>query len=188
MATNFVVFKTQICFFLFMLSQVSNGHEDDMYTVQYTKETFLDEIKEKNNFIMFYAPWYAKITSYKIYLQFLFIFYSLNFRCGHCQRLGPTWAQLAEMYNEADSNIKIAKVDCTVDSTLCSEHDVTGYPTYVRLKFFKAGESKGIKFRGTRDLASLTSFINDQLGSISMVMFIHCNFYNLFYCSSTFFS
>ncbi|KAK2578309.1 hypothetical protein KPH14_002584 [Odynerus spinipes] len=140
---NFVIFKKQICFFLFMLSQVSSGHEDDMHTVQYTKDTFLDEIKEKNNFVMFYAPW-----------------------CGHCQRLGPTWAQLAEMYNEGDSNIKIAKVDCTVESTLCSEHDVTGYPT---LKFFKVGESKGIKFRGTRDLPSLTSFINEQLGSIPTV-------------------
>ncbi|XP_014470673.1 PREDICTED: thioredoxin domain-containing protein 5 isoform X2 [Dinoponera quadriceps] len=90
---------------------------------------------------MFYAPW-----------------------CGHCQRLGPTWEQLAEMSNEESNNIRIAKVDCTIESILCSEHDVTGYPT---LKFFKAGETKGIKFRGTRDLPSLTSFINDQLGSSS---------------------
>ncbi|XP_046820146.1 thioredoxin domain-containing protein 5 homolog [Vespa crabro] len=140
---NFFILKKQICLLLFMLSQVSSGHEDDMHTIQYTKETFLDEIKKKNSFVMFYAPW-----------------------CGHCQRLGPTWAQLAKMYNEGDSNIKIAKVDCTIDSNLCSEHDVTGYPT---LKFFKAGESKGTKFRGTRDLPSLTFFINDQLGGVSTV-------------------
>ncbi|XP_035741453.1 thioredoxin domain-containing protein 5 homolog [Vespa mandarinia] len=140
---NFFILRKQIYLLLFMLSQVSSGHEDDMHTIQYTKETFLDEIKKKNSFVMFYAPW-----------------------CGHCQRLGPTWAQLAEMYNEGDSNIKIAKVDCTIDSTLCSEHDVTGYPT---LKFFKAGESKGTKFRGTRDLPSLTFFINDQLGGVSTV-------------------
>ncbi|KYN06001.1 Thioredoxin domain-containing protein 5 [Cyphomyrmex costatus] len=86
-------------------------------------------------------------------------------RCGHCQRLGPTWEQLAEILNEEDSNIKIVKVDCTTESVLCSEQDVTGYPT---LKFYKTGETKGIKFRGTRDLPTLTSFINDQLGS-SMV-------------------
>ncbi|XP_043667732.1 thioredoxin domain-containing protein 5 homolog [Vespula pensylvanica] len=140
---NFFILKKQICLLLFMLSQVSSGHEDDMHTIQYTKETFLDEIKKKNSFVMFYAPW-----------------------CGHCQRLGPTWTQLAEIYNEGDSNIKIAKVDCTIDNVLCSEHDVTGYPT---LKFFKAGEFKGTKFRGTRDLPSLTFFINDQLGSISTV-------------------
>lgn len=33
-------------------------------------------------------------------------------------------------YNE-DSNVKIAKIDCTTDSSLCAEHDVTGYPTCV---------------------------------------------------------
>ncbi|XP_011704995.1 PREDICTED: thioredoxin domain-containing protein 5 isoform X2 [Wasmannia auropunctata] len=85
-------------------------------------------------------------------------------RCGHCQRLGPTWEQLAivmEISTEED-NIRIAKVDCTTESVLCSEQDVTGYPT---LKFYKAGETKGIKFRGTRDLPTLTSFIHDQLGS-----------------------
>lgn len=69
------------------------------------------------------------------------------------------------MLNEDDGNVRIAKVDCTVDTQVCSEQDVTGYPT---LKFFKLGESDGVKFRGTRDLPSLTSFINDQLGSVSI--------------------
>lgn len=81
-------------------------------------------------------------------------------RCGHCQRLSPTWEQLAEMLNEEDSEIIIAKVDCTTDSSVCGAHDITGYPT---LKFFRVGESEGIKFRGTRDLPSLTTFINEQL-------------------------
>lgn len=70
------------------------------------------------------------------------------------------------MLNEEDSNIRIAKVDCTVDKDICSEHDVTGYPT---LKFFKAGISEGVKFKGTRDLPSLTSFINEQLGNVPSV-------------------
>ncbi|KAG9427993.1 thioredoxin domain-containing protein 5 [Apis mellifera carnica] len=87
---------------------------------------------------MFYAPW-----------------------CGHCQRLEPIWEQIAKMSYNEDSNVKIAKVDCTTDSNLCAEHDVTGYPT---LKFFKAGETKGIKFKGTRDLISLISFLTDHLG------------------------
>lgn len=57
--------------------------------------------------------------------------YLLFFRCGHCQRLEPTWEQLAKMSNLEDKNVKIAKVDCTTDNSLCTEHDVTGYPTYV---------------------------------------------------------
>ncbi|CAH1995841.1 unnamed protein product [Acanthoscelides obtectus] len=64
------------------------------------------------------------------------------------------------MLNEDDSDIKIAKVDCSTDSKVCLKEDITGYPT---LKFYKLGDSNGIKFRGTRDLPSLTNFINEQL-------------------------
>ncbi|EZA46706.1 Thioredoxin domain-containing protein [Ooceraea biroi] len=91
-----------------MLSQVSSGHDEDVHTLQYTSVNFSSEIAKRNHFIMFYAPW-----------------------CGHCQRLKPTWEQLAEISNvlEETGNIRIAKVDCTTESTLCSEQDVTGYPT-----------------------------------------------------------
>lgn len=68
------------------------------------------------------------------------------------------------MLNTEDSNIRIAKVDCTTDGNVCNDNDVTGYPT---LKFFKAGETEGVKFRGTRDLPSLTTFINEQISLVS---------------------
>lgn len=113
------------------------GHDEDVYTIQYTTENFAEELPKRNHFVMFYAPW-----------------------CGHCRRLAPTWEQLAEMLNEDDGNVRIAKVDCTQDKQICSDQDVTGYPT---LKFFKKGNSEGEKFRGTRDLPTLTSFINEQL-------------------------
>lgn len=81
------------------------------------------------------------------------------------------------MLNEDDSNIKIAKVDCTTDSSICSDHDVTGYPT---LKFFKVGSTEGVKFRGTRDLPTLTTFINEQLREvthkINCLNFLKCYF------------
>ncbi|XP_066581496.1 thioredoxin domain-containing protein 5 homolog [Prorops nasuta] len=145
-------FKVRLLMILFfvlsVIAEIGICYEDEVvHTVRYTKDNFADEIKKKNHFVMFYAPW-----------------------CGHCQRLGPTWEQLAEMLNEDDSNIRIAKVDCTIDGPLCSEHDVTGYPT---LKFFKVGEEKGIKFRGTRDLPSLTTFINEQQGSTLYVQDIN---------------
>lgn len=84
--------------------------------------------------------------------------------CGHCTRLKPTWAQLADMLNSQDeSRVRIAKVDCTENQKTCSGNDVTSYPT---LKFFKLNsEEEAIKYRSTRDLPSLTQFINDQLGS-----------------------
>ncbi|KAM0730141.1 Thioredoxin domain-containing protein 5-like protein [Formica fusca] len=136
---DFIASKRQILFFLFMLSQVSNGHNEDVHTLQYTSENFSTEIETMDHFVMFYAPW-----------------------CGHCQRLGPIWEQLAEILNEEDNTLRIAKVDCTTEIILCSEQDVTGYPT---LKFYKTGETKGIKFRGTRDLPSLFAFINEQQAS-----------------------
>ncbi|GAB1862216.1 Thioredoxin domain-containing protein 5 [Camponotus japonicus] len=141
-STDFIASKRQLLFFLFILSQVSNGHDEDVFTLQYTSENFSTKIKTKNHFVMFYAPW-----------------------CGHCQKLSSTWEQLAEMLNKENSNIRIAKVDCTTEITLCSEQDVTGYPT---LKFYKTGETGSIKFRGTRNLPSLTAFIDEQLGSSSM--------------------
>ncbi|XP_070166517.1 thioredoxin domain-containing protein 5 homolog [Polyergus mexicanus] len=138
-SADFIASKRQILLFLFMLSQVSNGHDEDVHTLQYTSENFSTAIETMDHFVMFYAPW-----------------------CGHCQRLGPIWEQLAEILNEEDSSLRTAKVDCTTEITLCSEQDVTGYPT---LKFYKTGETKGIKFRGTRDLPSLFAFINEQLAS-----------------------
>lgn len=85
-------------------------------------------------------------------------------RCGHCTRLKPTWSQLAEMLNTQDeSRVRIAKVDCTENQKTCSGNEVTSYPT---LKFFKLNsEEEPVKYRSTRDLPSLTQFINDQLGS-----------------------
>ncbi|XP_060526994.1 thioredoxin domain-containing protein 5 homolog [Cylas formicarius] len=124
-----------LCFSLSVFTILA--HESDVFTVKYTVDNFSEELPKKHHFVMFYAPW-----------------------CGHCSRLAPTWEQLAEMLNEDDSNIRIAKVDCTSDSKICSEQDVTGYPT---LKFFKVGDNEGVKFRGTRDMPTLTNFINEQL-------------------------
>lgn len=87
--------------------------------------------------------------------------------CGHCTRLKPTWGQLADMLNTQDeSRVRIAKVDCTENQKTCSDNEVTSYPT---LKFFKmTSEEEAIKYRSTRDLPSLTQFINDQLGSSTL--------------------
>lgn len=66
----------------------------------------------------------------------ILIFLSFCFRCGHCTHLTPTWEKLAEEFNDAstETEVIIAKVDCTVETALCSEHDVTGYPTLVLLE------------------------------------------------------
>ncbi|KAE8739622.1 hypothetical protein FOCC_FOCC014887 [Frankliniella occidentalis] len=119
----------------------ARGHDDEeSKAVKYSGDSFNLGLATNNHFVMFYAPW-----------------------CGHCTRLSPTWEKLAEDYNDAstETDVIIAKVDCTAETALCSEHDVTGYPT---LKFFKAGHDEGTKYRGGRDYEALKSYISEQLG------------------------
>ncbi len=46
-----------------------------------------------------------------------------DFRCGHCKRLAPMWEDLGKHFAE-NKNINIAKVDCTTDRSVCSDHGV----------------------------------------------------------------
>lgn len=110
-------------------------------SINFKEDTFAEQVAKKPHFVMFFAPW-----------------------CGHCKRLAPTWQDLSVKYNEKeaeDQDVLIGKVDCTVETALCSSQDVTGYPT---LKFFKTGTDSGVKYRGQRDLDSLVKFINQQMG------------------------
>merc|ERR1719322_2103567 len=86
-------------------------------------------------FVKFYAPW-----------------------CGHCKRLEPTWKELAKNFI-SNSRIAVARVDCTKNKKACQEHFVRGYPT---LLLFKKNE-KLEDYSGSRDLKSLTNFINKNL-------------------------
>lgn len=56
-------------------------------------------------FIMFSAPW-----------------------CGHCKRMLPIWSELSATHN-SQNKFTIARVDCTIDTELCSSEDILGYPT-----------------------------------------------------------
>ncbi|XP_058443464.1 thioredoxin domain-containing protein 5 homolog [Malaya genurostris] len=120
-----------------LLSPVIKAHDEDTQSVLLTKENFHSELNENNYFVMFFAPW-----------------------CGHCKKLAPTWSKLAE---SKTLQVKIGRVDCTTDGDLCSEQDVTGYPT---LKFFKADSpsESSVKYRGARDLDAFTAFLREQLG------------------------
>lgn len=88
-------------------------------------------------FIMFSAPW-----------------------CGHCKRMLPIWSELSATHN-SESKFIIARVDCTIDTELCSSEDILGYPTFA---FYKKGDSVGHRYT-SEDLSyqSFELFMFDQI-------------------------
>ncbi|KAF9101015.1 protein disulfide-isomerase precursor [Mortierella sp. AM989] len=109
------------------------GVRADSDVLDLSAKNFADTVKgESLMLIEFFAPW-----------------------CGHCKSLAPEYEIAATQLKE--HSIPIAKVDCTVESDLCQEHGVSGYPT---LKVFRNGESSD--YQGARKADAIVSFMKKQ--------------------------
>jgi len=75
--------------------------------------------------------------------------------CGHCKALAPEFAKAATTLKE--ENILLAEVDCTVESDICNEVGVRGYPT---LKVYRNG--KASDYKGQRTADSIVSYMKKQ--------------------------
>jgi protein disulfide-isomerase A6 len=72
----------------------------------------------------------------------------------------PAWDQLGSEY-ASSSSVIVADVDCTVESDLCGDYDVRGYPT---IKYFTAETpEKGEDYSGGRSFDDLKAFVSDSL-------------------------
>ncbi|KAL1923057.1 uncharacterized protein VTP21DRAFT_9433 [Calcarisporiella thermophila] len=78
--------------------------------------------------------------------------------CGHCKNLEPEYEKAATELKS--TGIKLAKVDCTVEQELCSEHDVEGFPT---LKVFHEGKEPIDDYAGSRRSAGIVSYMKKQV-------------------------
>lgn len=90
----------------------------DSDVVELTSVNYKDYIRDdKITLVAFIAPW-----------------------CDYCRRLGIFFLLISvPVYEKAakklrDTAFKIARVDCTVHTTLCGEYGIAGYPT---LRLFK---------------------------------------------------
>ena len=103
-------------------------------SVPLTAESFqeLVTMTQEPWFIKFYAPW-----------------------CHHCQAMAPNWQQMAK---EMKGRLNVGEVNCDVESRLCKDVRLKGYPTIL---FFKGGER--VEYDGLRGFGDLLQYAEKAL-------------------------
>ncbi|CAH8554082.1 unnamed protein product [Schistosoma rodhaini] len=109
--------------------------------LELTKDNFHSELKSiPVALVKFYAPW-----------------------CGHCKKLAPEFTSAAQVISEKTNDVKLVKVDCTTQESICSEFGISGYPT---LKIFRNGDLDG-EYNGPRNANGIANYMISRAGPVS---------------------
>lgn len=113
--------------------EVAKFDEKDVFVL--TEGNFTDFVEDhKYVMVEFYAPW-----------------------CGHCKAMAPEYAAAATELKAV--NVKLAKVDATLENELAEKYEVQGFPT---VYFFVDGEHK--TYSGQRSKEAIVTWINKKTG------------------------
>nr|UMA83342.1 venom-related protein disulfide isomerase [Conus judaeus] len=129
-------FATVFCLTLLAFVACEEVEQEGKVYVLKTKN--FDNFIEENEFVLveFYAPW-----------------------CGHCKQLAPAYSEAAGKLMDEGSNIKLAKVDATVEKDLAEKFEVKGFPT---IKFFISG--KPMDYGGGRQTSEIINWLKKKTG------------------------
>ena len=82
--------------------------------------------------------------------------------CGHCKALEPEYESAAKALAARDNNeVRLGKVDATIEGDLAQKFDVGGYPT---LKFFKNHQTVGLEYGGGRTKDDIITWLDKKSG------------------------
>lgn len=75
--------------------------------------------------------------------------------CGHCKSLEPEYVQASK---NLKGQVKLGKVDATVETQLAQRFGVQGYPTIKVFDYGKKSDSKAYDYQQERTAAAITEF------------------------------
>jgi len=127
---------------LCIINLSSAAIEEEENVLVLNKDNFDEALQTPYLLVEYYAPW-----------------------CGHCKSLAPKYAAAATQLKDEGSEIRLAKVDATVEKELGEKAGVKGFPTLV---FYKNGNP--MEFGGGRDTEPIINWLKKKTGPAAKLL------------------